>query len=191
MSEDIFYSPKAPKGKPSYQALADKAARQKARIDFLQAQAKAVMENPPRSSSTLTSSTQAASTSTQAASTTTQAASTTTQAASTTTQAASTTTQAASTTTQAASTTTQAASTSDEDAGAIPPARRLRTFSLAFKRHVANYAASHSVRSTAEHFKLDRKVVRTWRENQALYQSETLLIDIRLDFLGFVLAAIM
>jgi hypothetical protein len=105
MSEDIFYSPKAPKGKPSYQALADKAARQKARIDFLQAKAKAVMENPPRSSSTLTSSTQAAST----------------------------TTHAASTTTQAASTTTQAASTSDEDAGAIPPARRLRTFSLAFK----------------------------------------------------------
>ena len=33
---DLFYSPPAGRGKPSYQALQEKAARQKARLDFLQ-----------------------------------------------------------------------------------------------------------------------------------------------------------
>ena len=59
MSQDIFYSPPASRGKPSYQALADRAARQKARIQFLQAQtqlAGEAMENPPALSSSSTGS---------------------------------------------------------------------------------------------------------------------------------------
>ena len=58
---------------------------------------------------------------------------------------------------------------------ALPTQRRhrYRTFSVAFKLHVIDYAQRHSIRATARQFGLDRKVVRSWIGRRAVYEGQT------------------
>jgi len=49
---------------------------------------------------------------------------------------------------------------------------RYRTFSVAFKLHVVEYAQRNSIRATARHFGLDRKQVRGWLDNRTKYETE-------------------
>jgi hypothetical protein len=43
---------------------------------------------------------------------------------------------------------------------------------MAFKIHVVQYALRSSIRATARHFGLDRRVVRSWVRNQGTYQEQ-------------------
>ena len=57
-----------------------------------------------------------------------------------------------------------------------PPGRRrhrYRTFSVAFKLHVVEYAQHHSIRATARHFGLDRQQVRVWLGRRENYETAT------------------
>ena len=47
------------------------------------------------------------------------------------------------------------------------PRQRNRNFTVAFKLYVAQYASTHSIRSTAIHFGIERSTVRHWLRNQA------------------------
>ena len=64
---------------------------------------------------------------------------------------------------QAATTATTAAAATQAD----QPRHRNRNFTVAFKLYVAQYASSHSIRSTAIHFGIERSTVRHWLRNQA------------------------
>jgi transposase-like protein len=49
---------------------------------------------------------------------------------------------------------------------------RYRNYTIAFKIHVVQYALRSSIRATARHFGLDRRVVRSWVRNQGTYQEQ-------------------
>ena len=57
------------------------------------------------------------------------------------------------------------------------PARfgRNHIYSLTFKLHVINYATSNSIRHTARHFGLDRKIVRRWIASRGAYENQNRL----------------
>ena len=57
-----------------------------------------------------------------------------------------------------------------------PPGQRrhcYRTFSIAFKLHVVEYAQHQSIRATARHFGLDRQQVRVWLGRRENYETAT------------------
>jgi hypothetical protein len=147
--DDLFYSPPVGRGKPSYQALQAKAARQQARLDFLRQHTQLAASLSSQATQNLQRNDSAGS----------------------------------------------SASSSDSDRSPPPPppttitattatevetqtlasgeaSRRYRNYSITFKLHVANHALHNSIRATARHFGLDRKVVRAWLNNNESFQTQ-------------------
>jgi hypothetical protein len=137
--EDLLFSPPMPVGRPSKAFLAARTARQAARLAAATALNQVNQAATAAVATALTQVTQAA----NAAAAATQA----------------TPAQAA----QAATTATTAAAATQAD----QPRHRNRNFTVAFKLYVAQYASTHSIRSTALHFGIERSTVRHWLRNQA------------------------
>ena len=145
--DDLFYSPPVGRGKPSYQALQAKAARQQARLDFLRQHTQLAVSLSSQATQNLQRNDSAGS----------------------------------------------SASSSDSDRSPPPPppitattatevetqtlaseeaTRRYRNYSITFKLYVANHALHNSIRATARHFGLDRKVVRALLNNNESFQTQ-------------------
>ena len=132
--EDLLFSPPMPVGRPSKAFLAARAERQAARLAAATALTQVNQAATAAVATALTQVTQAANTAAAATQATTAQA------------------------VQAATTATTAAAAPQAD----QPRQRNRNFTVAFKLYVAQYATTHSIRSTAIHFGIERSTVRHW-----------------------------
>ena len=126
---DLFYSPPAGRGKPSYQALQDKAARQKARLDFLQQHTQLAASLRAQATQSLQR-TDSAGSSTSSSSL------------------------SLPTSPPSPPPTATATEVETQTLAAGEPRRRYRNYSLTFKLHVANFARQNSIRLAATNYGL-------------------------------------
>jgi hypothetical protein len=141
--DDLFYSPPAGRGKPSYQALQEKAARQKARLDFLQQHTQLAASLRAQATQSALQRTDSAGSSTSSSS-----------------QCLPTSPPPPPTTTTPSPPTATATEVETQTLAAGELRRRYRNYSITFKLHVANFARQNSINKAATTYGLDRKVVK-------------------------------